>query len=354
MSGRDFSTAASPLTMTPNTFKKTLGDSFKHRHPEINESDDKIVMIPLDDIIWYHRELVDGEPIFRDYDHERIMELADSLYTHGQMKAITVFPSKINLGKYEVLEGKQRTTAARENVKRYTDAPKTIRAEVLDYNKVSENNFQYGDLVYVNTNVYRRDELLPSEYAKAYEMQANAMKHQGANTGAKHMLDEISENAHTSVSYIRTVRRIIPKYCIQELIDLVDRKIISMSPTALYLTRLGEENTLENQRILYRFIFEYCQKDKEKTDLFFKQNIKTDVMIQIQKAVDAHEDKKLIDEDLQFLIKQQQQTKTQPVFKSPSAKALKSIIPAALWGDAAASTEYLRRAVEAYENLNAE
>lgn len=354
MSGRDFSTAPSPLTMTPSTFKKTLGDSFKHRHPEINDSDDKIVMIPLDDIVWYHREIVDGNPVFRDYTHAQIMSLADSLHEQGQSKTITVFPSAIYPGKYEVLEGKQRTTAARENVKRYPDAPKTIRAEVLDYQKVSENNFQYGDLIYVNTNVYRRDELLPSEYAKAYEMQANAMKHQGANTGAKHMLDEISENAHTSVSYIRTVRRIIPKHCIKELIDLVDRKIISMSPTSLYLTRLGEENTLENQRILYRFIFEYCQKDKEKTDLFFKQNIKTDAMIQIQKAVDAHEDKKLTEDDLRFLIEKQKQTKTQPVFRSPSAKVLKSIIPASLWGDATAAAEYLRRAVEAYENMNDE
>lgn len=326
--------------------KKLVGNT---EAPVVEKKMSDIREIPLDDIIWYHREDVNGRPIFRDYSHEQIIELADSLYEQGQMKAITVFPSAIQEGKYEVLEGKQRTTAARENLKRYADAFKTIKAEIVSYEKVSANNFQYGDLMYVNTNVYRRQELLPSEYGLAFEMQAKAMNHQGANSGTKQMLEEIAEKSHTSVSYIRTVRRIIPTYCIAEIIEMVDDKMLSMSPVALYLTRLGQKTTLQNQQTLWNFVYKYCDEDKISTQTFFKKFVKTEDMAKIQKAVEAKEDELLTSDDLLFLLKKAQAEEKPHTFKSPSKKALKSIIPAELWGDADAATDYLRKAVEMYK-----
>lgn len=329
--------------------KKLVGNT----EPVVKANNAAIKNIPLDDIIWYHREDVNGKPIFKDYSRSRLMELADSLYKQGQAKTITVFPSAIEEGKYEVLEGKQRTTAARENLKRYNDAPTTIRAEVLPYEKVSANDFQYGDLVYVNTNVYRRQELLPSEYGLAFEMQAKAMNHQGVNDGTKQTLEEIAEQSNTSVSYIRTVRRIIPTLCIEEIITMVDERVLSMSAVALYLTRLGKNN-LKNQRVLWDFVLKYCDDDESAAKLFFKSHVKTEDMMRIQKTVEKSEDHELHSNDLLFLIQKTQTREKKNTFRSPSKRILKEIIPSELWNDSKASAEFLRKAVEAYKQKSTE
>ena len=69
--------------------------------------------IPLDKLIPYHRENVNGNPIFHDYAQEKLEQLANSLERDGQVENIIVFPSEQQPGMYEVLSGKQRTRAAR-------------------------------------------------------------------------------------------------------------------------------------------------------------------------------------------------------------------------------------------------
>lgn len=306
--------------------------------------------IALDKIVPYHRE-GGNTPIFRDYNDERLLELADSLRTHGQMDSIIVFASTVYPNKYEVLSGKQRTRAAMYNAETYPDAPKTIRAEVLDTQKVSENDFQYGDLIYVNTNVYRREELFASELGMAYEMQAKAMKHQGANTGAKHMLDEIASKSHTSVSFIRNVRRIIPEHCIQEFIKMVDDKVLPMSPTALYLTRFGNEETnLKNQTYLYDFVFKMCNSDYDRTKEFFKKNVNTPVMSHLKDSIMRDRDVLLREEHLKIFLPKEREKPTY-AFKSPSKKKLQEIIPAEYWGDPDAAVAFLVRAKKALEDI---
>lgn len=308
--------------------------------------------IALDDLVPYHRE-GGNTPIFRDYSEERMKELAQSLREHGQMDSITVFQSKVYAGKYEILAGKQRTRAAKYNAEHYDNAPKTIRAEVIETNKVAENNYQYGDLLYVNTNVYRREELFPSELALAYEMQAKAMSHQGANSGAQYMLDEIASKSNTSVSYIRTVRRIIPDHCIAEFISMVDDKILPMSPTALYLTRFGtKETNLINQRKLYEFVAQLCNGNEDAVKRFFAKHIKTATMSALKDKIAEDEEKLLRDSHLEMLKPQLKEETPTLAFKSPSKKVLQEIIPAEMWSDPVAATDYLRRAKQAMDELN--
>lgn len=307
--------------------------------------------IKLNDIIWYHRESVNGRLVFRDYDDEHIAELAASLHEHGQLSMITVFPSKIEEGKYEVLEGKQRTRAARLNRDKYADAPDEIRAEVLDPEKVSANDYQLGDLIFVNTNVYRREQFLPSEWGMAFEMQARAMSHQGSRySEIKETNTEIAKKSNTSISKIRYYRRIIPDHCIEEFIDAVDRDKLPLSGVALYLTYFGTgETSRRNQQTLYNFIEEYCDRDQNKIDAFLEGRLTVGKMKELRRRIGLHKDSLLTGEDLQILLPHS--VIREVMFRAPSAKILQEIIPQKFWNDPKQSAEYLVNATQALDEL---
>ena len=79
-------------------------------------------------------------------------------------------------------------------------------------------------VIMVDTNIQRED-ILPSEKAKAYKMKYEAMKHQGSK-GEKFTADLVGEAAGESG---RTVQRYIRlTELIAELLDAVDHKVISM------------------------------------------------------------------------------------------------------------------------------
>ena len=86
----------------------------------------------------------------------------------------------------------------------------------------------------VDTNIQRED-ILPSEKAKAYKMKYEAMKHQGSK-GEKFTADLVGEAAGESG---RTVQRYIRlTELITELLDAVDHKVISMKVGEFPLTFL--------------------------------------------------------------------------------------------------------------------
>ena len=85
-------------------------------------------------------------------------------------------------------------------------------------------NDDEATIIMVDTNIQRED-ILPSEKAKAYRMKYEAMKHQGSK-GDKHTADAIGEAAGDSG---RTVQRYIRlSELVQELLDYVDENKIPM------------------------------------------------------------------------------------------------------------------------------
>lgn len=79
-------------------------------------------------------------------------------------------------------------------------------------------------VIMVDTNIQRED-ILPSEKAKAYKMKYEAMKHQGSK-GDKHTADEVGEAAGESG---RTVQRYIRlAELVDELLEYVDENKIPM------------------------------------------------------------------------------------------------------------------------------
>ena len=115
-------------------------------------------------------------------------------------------------GGYEVIAGHRRWRAC--ELAGLTEMPVIIR-EMDDDTAV---------VLMVDTNIQRED-ILPSEKAKAYRMKYEAMKHQGSK-GEKYTADVIGEAAGDSG---RTVQRYIRlSELVEELLDYVDENKIPM------------------------------------------------------------------------------------------------------------------------------
>jgi len=302
--------------------------------------------IPLDKLIPYHRENVNGNPIFHDYAQDKLEQLANSLERDGQVENIIVFPSEQQPGMYEVLSGKQRTRAARLVQQKHPER-NTLNATVLDLQAVKANTFALGDLTYVLTNVHRRDQLLISELGMAFEMQFQAEKHQGkaAAQGAD-TLTELAQQNQTSPSFIKCARQFIPEIAIPEIIDLADSGSIPVSTASQTLTRMNKET----QRALIEALKQASEQEGWQLAGYCKKKLTTAALRALKAAYDtriaAAEDAQsnvLTEDDTAFLFAD---AKPKTVFKAPTKQALQRVIPEQLWGDQKAASDYLVNAME--------
>lgn len=302
--------------------------------------------IPLDKLIPYHRENVNGNPIFHDYAQEKLEQLANSLERDGQVENIIVFPSEQQPGMYEVLSGKQRTRAARLVQQKHPER-NTLNATVLDLQAVKSNTFALGDLTYVLTNVHRRDQLLISELGMAFEMQFQAEKHQGkAAAQGTDTLTELAQQNQTSPSFIKCARQFIPEIAIPEIIDLADSGSIPVSTASQTLTRMNKAT----QRALIEALKQASEQEGWQLSSYCKKKLTTAALRALKAAYDtriaAAEDAQsnvLTEDDTAFLFTD---AKPKTVFKAPTKQALQQVIPEQLWGDQKAASDYLVNAME--------
>lgn len=302
--------------------------------------------IPLDKLIPYHREKVNGNPIFHDYAQEKLEQLANSLERDGQVENIIVFPSEQQPGMYEVLSGKQRTRAARLVQQKHPER-NTLNATVLDLQAVKANTFALGDLTYVLTNVHRRDQLLISELGMAFEMQFQAEKHQGkAAAQGTDTLTELAQQNQTSPSFIKCARQFIPEIAIPEIIDLADSGSIPVSTASQTLTRMNKAT----QRALIETLKQASEQEGWQLASYCKKKLTTAALRALKAAYDiriaAAEDAQsnvLTEDDTAFLFTD---AKPKTVFKAPTKQALQRVIPEQLWGDQKAASDYLVNAME--------
>ena len=150
-----------------------------------------------------------GHP-FRVLDDEKMQETVESVKQYGVLMPGIVRPYPE--GGYEVIAGHRRWRAC--ELAGLTEMPVIIR-EMDDDTAV---------VLMVDTNIQRED-ILPSEKAKAYRMKYEAMKHQGSR-GEKYTADAIGEAAGDSG---RTVQRYIRlSELAEELLGCVDENKIPM------------------------------------------------------------------------------------------------------------------------------
>lgn len=160
--------------------------------------------IPLNDLHTFR-----GHP-FRVLEDEKMQETVESVKKYGILVPGIVRPYPE--GGYEVVAGHRRWKAC--ELAGLKEMPMIVR----------ELNDDEATIIMVDTNIQRED-ILPSEKAKAYKMKYEAMKHQGSR-GDKHTADEVGEAAGESG---RTVQRYIRlAELTEELLGYVDENKLPM------------------------------------------------------------------------------------------------------------------------------
>lgn len=122
-----------------------------------------------------------GHP-FKVLDDEKVRETMESIRVHGVLMSGIARPMKD--GGYEIIAGHRRRHAC--ELVGLTTMPMFIR----DYTD------DEATIIMVDSNIQRED-ILPSEKAKAYFMKYEAVKHQGKK-GKGNSLDEVGETAGES------------------------------------------------------------------------------------------------------------------------------------------------------------
>ena len=150
-----------------------------------------------------------GHP-FKVLDDEKMQETVESVREHGVLMPGIARPRAE--GGYEIIAGHRRRHACEAVgletmpmfIRNYTDDEATI--------------------IMVDSNIQRED-ILPSEKARAYAMKYEAMKHQGKK-GAGNSLDEVGEAAGESGKTVQ--RYIYLSRLSDELLELVDKRKIGL------------------------------------------------------------------------------------------------------------------------------
>ena len=143
---------------------------------------------------------------FRVVDDEKMEETTESIRQYGVLVPGIARPK--TGGGYELIAGHRRKHGSQRAGR--SEMPVIVR--------------NYSDdeatIIMVDSNIQRED-ILPSEKAKAYQMKYEAMKHQGKKSG-KNTLDEVGESAKTVQRYIYLAR------LSDALLDMVDKKKIGI------------------------------------------------------------------------------------------------------------------------------
>ena len=169
-----------------------------------NTTGEKIIHAKLTDLHTFK-----GHP-FKVLDDEKMQETVESIKNYGVLMPGIVRPRAE--GGYEIIAGHRRKHGCE------LAGLSTMPVFIRDYND------DEATVIMVDTNIQRED-ILPSEKARAYFMKYKAMKHQGKK-GSGNSLDEVGETAGESG---KTVQRYIWLARLSdELLDMVDKKKIGL------------------------------------------------------------------------------------------------------------------------------
>jgi ParB family chromosome partitioning protein len=185
----------------------------------ITEATNRIVMLPCENLI------IDPKQPFRLYTEEQLADLAMRIKQSGLLNPITVRPTKLNKDRYEILSGRNRTRAVMLN------GDKEIAAIIREVDN------DEATMIMLDANLGQRKDLLPSEKAKAYKMEAEILGRKGMriqpNLGTKcpiresydarqKIADKYGESKRNISNYIRL------DYLSKELLSYIDEKKLTI------------------------------------------------------------------------------------------------------------------------------
>ena len=174
---------------------------------DIDVTKEQVIKVPLADLHEFK-----GHP-FRVQDDEKMEETVESVREHG-----VLVPGIVRIrtkGGYEIIAGHRRKHAC--ELAGLETMPVFVRNLTDDE----------ATIVMVDSNI-QREEILPSEKARAYKMKYEAMKHQGAAGGKSgRSLEEMSADSGESAKKIQ--RYIYLARLNDDLLGLVDEKKLGMA-----------------------------------------------------------------------------------------------------------------------------
>lgn len=180
-------------------------DSLFNGTEESNESTDRIIEVNLADLHTFR------DHPFRVLDDEKMEETTESIRLKGVLVPGIVRPRAA--GGYEIISGHRR--------KRGSELAGKDTMPVIVRNYTDDE----ATIIMVDSNIQRED-ILPSEKARAYAMKYEATKHQGKKGKHSSSLVDVGQAAGDSA---KTVQRYIYLARLSnELLDLVDKKKIGL------------------------------------------------------------------------------------------------------------------------------
>ena len=208
----------------------SLDDLFKSEEERQQDSRERILNIPIEELHPYARQPYSVERPTSD-----LVRLMDSIEQVGIAEPLIVRPR--TEGGYEILSGHRRDFCAR------VVGLQTLPVIVREYTD------DEADILVVDYNITRED-LLPSEKAKAYSLKLGAMKRQagrpqknctqvGDNFRGRrsvHILGEQVGESATQIQRFVNLTKLIPA-----LLEQVDNGILKVTPAADYISHLSEK-----------------------------------------------------------------------------------------------------------------
>ena len=216
-------------------------DLFKTDEERSADRQERVQIVPAEQVFPYARQ-----PYSVDRPSADLVRLMDSIERTGIAEPLIVRPR--SEGGYEIISGHRRDYCA--------------KVVGLDNRPVIVRNYsdEDADILVVDYNI-NRENLLPSEKAKAYKLKLDAMKRQGARTdltslqnGEKlnrmtsvRILAEQAEDNVTAIQrYIRLTNLIPP------LMEAVDTGKLKFVPAADYISHLAEKEQTYLQFLMER------------------------------------------------------------------------------------------------------
>ena len=170
-----------------DSYESLFGDQ------EDTGKEDRVKMIPIAELYEFA-----GHP-FRVLDDEKMQETVESVKKYGVLvPGIARKRPQDSGGGYEIISGHRRRRAC--ELAGLTEMPMFVR----DYSD------DEAVVVMVDSNIQRED-ILPSEKARAYRMKYDALRHQGVR-GEKNTADAVGESAGDSGTTTPPPECSVPEY----------------------------------------------------------------------------------------------------------------------------------------------
>jgi len=216
-------------------------DLFKTDVERSADRQERVQIVPAEQVFPYARQ-----PYSVDRPSANLVRLMDSIERTGIAEPLIVRPR--SEGGYEIISGHRRDYCA--------------KVVGLDTRPVIVRNYndEDADILVVDYNI-NRENLLPSEKAKAYKLKLDAMKRQGARTdltsaqlgqklngrfSVEVLAEQVNESRMQIQRYIRLTNLIPP------LMEAVDAGKLKFVPAADYISHLTEKEQTYLQFLMER------------------------------------------------------------------------------------------------------